>query len=526
MTKSLNFIKTNASKGSGTSATSKTVGYGKDDPTILTWQITINNGGYAVDDSYFYDIVQNFQEYIPGSMTINYRNYLGNNDKGKIKTEKVDPQFIQLSDGTRAMKMHFGKLTAASEANLNAVTSIHITYQTKVYFSPDNNLYRNTAYSYEGDPDIDGTLISKSQSTPSWRGTAGGGQGDRILNLSGEKIWDDNDNQDGKRPASIQVNLYRNGTIYRRTEVQPNNITDNKWSYSFSNIPYSDANGNVYTYTVDEEVVPDGYKKTIENVAPSNTYEKDISGYKITNTSPADTIDIQAKKLWDDNNNINGLRPKNVQFQLYDSETSGKPVGPAVTLDETNNWTASWKNLPKNLKGKEIKYRVIETAIEGTPIRDYTNPLGYKAIVNKISESNWEITNKAANTQVSGKKVWEDHNNEDGTRPEKVTIELIANGNPALDADGQIITKEINASSNAIDQNTWSYEFESLPKFDADGKVIIYSVKEVDVPDGYNSIVDGYTITNYNPPVTEVDGQKIWIDDENRDVKRPESVKI
>ena len=34
--------------------------------------------------------------------------------------------------------------------------------------------------------------------------------------ISGEKVWDDKDNQDGKRPEKISVNLLANGEKVKR----------------------------------------------------------------------------------------------------------------------------------------------------------------------------------------------------------------------------------------------------------------------------------------------------------------------
>ena len=62
------------------------------------------------------------------------------------------------------------------------------------------------------------------------------------------KKWLDNNNQDGKRPASIKVQLYA-GNAERVGEVELN--SENKWTYTWRNLPEK-ANGQKITYTVKE----------------------------------------------------------------------------------------------------------------------------------------------------------------------------------------------------------------------------------------------------------------------------------
>lgn len=106
----VNFSKSNSGGGSGASAISKTLRYG-DDNTVI-WTITINNGGYIVEDANFIDTMENTQNYIPGSTTINFRNYKNN----IIKSSTEDLNFIPNSDGTQSVSMNFGRLYSDEEA--------------------------------------------------------------------------------------------------------------------------------------------------------------------------------------------------------------------------------------------------------------------------------------------------------------------------------------------------------------------------------------------------------------------------
>ena len=66
------------------------------------------------------------------------------------------------------------------------------------------------------------------------------------LTISGTKTWDDADNQDGKRPESIKINLIADGG---ETPVKTLTVTkDENWSWSFSNLPkYKDGKEIKYT---------------------------------------------------------------------------------------------------------------------------------------------------------------------------------------------------------------------------------------------------------------------------------------
>ena len=61
--------------------------------------------------------------------------------------------------------------------------------------------------------------------------------------ISGQKTWNDNDNQDGKRPSKITVNLLANGLKVASKEVKPD-ATGN-WAYRFDNLDVVDDAGNI-----------------------------------------------------------------------------------------------------------------------------------------------------------------------------------------------------------------------------------------------------------------------------------------
>ena len=67
---------------------------------------------------------------------------------------------------------------------------------------------------------------------------------------------------------------------------------------------------------------------------------------------------------------------------------------------------------------------------------------------------------------MRGTKTWFDAENQDGLRPEQVTIKLLANGT------------ETGQTTTATAANGWTYEFTGLDAKDAQGQAITYSVAE------------------------------------------------
>lgn len=74
-------------------------------------------------------------------------------------------------------------------------------------------------------------------------------------------------------------------------------------------------------------------------------------------------VNITVEKIWDDGNNVDGIRPESVQIQLYaDGTASGSPI----TLNKDNNWKYTFSGLPRlNDNGSEIKYTIVELNVPG-----------------------------------------------------------------------------------------------------------------------------------------------------------------
>ena len=301
------------------------------------------------------------------------------------------------------------------------------------------------------------------------------------------KEWVDADDQDGLRPDKIEVTLYANGTEWKTVELKKNN----DWTYTFEDL-FVNSNGKAIEYTVEE--------------TPVEGYETSIEGFAITNTHEVKKTEISVEKVWDDMQDQDGIRPASITIKLL----AGKEVVKEAVLNEENKWSYTFTDLDVNAAGKEIKYSVEEVKVDG-----------YESKVTGSAEEGFIVTNTHTPEtidEIKVTKVWDDADNQDGIRPEKVTVNLLANGKV-------IETVELKATIRSFFTGDWTATFKDLPKFE-NGKEIVYTVTENAVP-GYETKIEGFTITNtHEPETTELNVQKFWKDENNKDKTRPESVKI
>ena len=305
--------------------------------------------------------------------------------------------------------------------------------------------------------------------------------------VSVKKAWDDKDNQDGKRPTSITVKLLADGQDTGKT-LELN--AANNWAGSFTNLD-TDKGGASIKYTVVEEPVT-GYTSEVTGDA--------TSGFIITNTYTPETVDVTVTKNWNDNNDQDGKRPSSITVNLLADGTKVDSREIQAAADGT--WTAKFEKLAKYKDGKEIKYAVTEESV-----------VGYKSSIDNFTITNSHDPEKI---NISGTKVWNDNNDQDGKRPTKITVQVLK---------GEQVVAEVEVSA----ETDWKFEFKDLPKYEK-GKEITYELKEVSV-EHYTTKVTGkdgkYTITNtHTPAKINVKGQKIWDDANNKDGIRPDSIVV
>ena len=288
--------------------------------------------------------------------------------------------------------------------------------------------------------------------------------------ISGDKKWNDGDNQDGIRPDEVEVKLLANGAPIQNQTLKPD--PTGKWSYKFGDLDKYDNDGNLINYTVEEDEIQ-GY---------TASYEKTATGYDIINEHKPETVDVKGDKKWLDDNDKDKKRPDEITVGLYVDNTKIQET----KATKANNWEFKFENLPKYKKGKKIEYTVKEEPVEG-----------YTSSIKKVSDNVYQIVNTiTGKVSIPVNKTWI------GPKGEKAVVKLFANGVEKEKA-------ELNAGNN------WSHTFANLDKYDDQGKKIAYTLKEEPVQNYDSEITgsaeSGFTVKNTNNEKIKIPVEKAWV---------------
>ncbi|WP_347559860.1 Cna B-type domain-containing protein [Clostridium sp. AM58-1XD] len=363
------------------------------------------------------------------------------------------------------------------------------------------------------------------------------------VSLDVQKNWDDDENVYLTRPDEIRVQIERsidghqNWTPYKiKDEAADENgivtITksnsagtdQNNWKRGFSGLPkydYSSGSRVLAEYRVRE--VFDGSAGSIVNYdvpvySDSVKAGTDFIAYQteITNTlrRSGEVTSFSAKKAWDDNDNLDGLRPESVTFILV---RDGKELpGKTAVIDGTEDpgaapgdgreyepWTVQWDDLPK-LKADgsgESRYSVKESAASGgtddKPLPGYTTEYGLNGSgVYIVTNRHAEI----ANISLTAEKKWNDGDDAWKLRPSEIKASLYQwyagiSGNEPIPyvKDGSTYEIALNAG------NDWKGTFEGLPYMHREGdsgkgSIIYYSVKEKALDGEGKNLIGSYSL--------------------------------
>lgn len=368
------------------------------------------------------------------------------------------------------------------------------------------------------------------------------------------KEWDDEKNQDGKRPDTITVKLVRDKDETGMEEVisqtlskADKNADNTRWEYIFEDVPvYRNTQEAESTYDIEEEAVT-GYTTT---PVPIVIEESETDGYvaNIKNSFTPVTMDITASKTWSaDNVWWSDVRPDSITLTLsahYVDGTGTNPVSiakPVRTIDK-DDWAAkvSWTNLPQYVnptgtlveKGTSypIVYTVTETAIPGYTISYQSQKgLGTAQIGNTLSEGSGSVTvtNTMDTLDISAVKKWNHGLAEDiNDIPESVTVKLMRRlkstdaeyeAAPAHNEPNEFIPEKLLNGGNE-----YKTTFSDLPTT-YDYKVIETKINDTALTNdsalGYDmgSEINGNTTTFTNTRKTKnLTVKKVWLDNTNK----------
>jgi uncharacterized surface anchored protein len=274
------------------------------------------------------------------------------------------------------------------------------------------------------------------------------------IDITANKTWL---NGPETRPE-IEIQLYRDGQALSDIlgdDYGPVKLINGQTSYTWTGLDATDINGRDYVYTVDEVNVPENYEKSVDSLTITNSY-----------VSPKTTFTFN--KVW-----VNGpvTRPA-IQVQLY---RNGVAFGEPVVL-KNGQTSYTWTNLNLNDRfGIPYTYTVDEVAV----------PENYSKT---ISEDGLTITNTYVipKANITANKIWLGGS---APRPE-IEIQLYRDGKALSEILGDDYgpVKLINGQT--------SYTWTGLDATDINGRLYVYTVDEVNVPEFYLKSINGLTITN------------------------------
>ena len=184
-----------------------------------------------------------------------------------------------------------------------------------------------------------------------------------VTEITVEKVWEDDSNQDGVRPDSIKVQLLADG----EPEGDPAELNEeNEWTYTFEDLPVYTEDRETIQYSI-EEVEVDEYKTEMGELEETDT------GYAITitNIHESESTQVTVTKAWEDDSNQDGLRvaPEVTLIGTYtvDGEEKTVDIEEATRTIELGKEEEGviWEGLPVYQEGAEVTYTVTEASIDG-----------------------------------------------------------------------------------------------------------------------------------------------------------------
>jgi len=396
------------------------------------------------------------------------------------------------------------------------------------------------------------------------------------------KVWQG----EGDHPQSVQIRLYKDGTLHDTATLS----SANSWARTWSGLPKGHA------WTVDEIDVPEGYTKTVSGDAVNgftvtNT-KKDSSGngkITVTKTVAGGGADVtkeftftavvggveQTFKLKHGQSKTFDNLPVGTEYIITEQAPEGWTAAPreyrgtilsgaTITLPFVNHYEGdNPPDLPGNLEivktvagqGDPAKEFTLEITFTGTGApqspQTFTLKAGEKKIFTDIPRGvaytvretdaggyNPDFTT-ASGAIIAGQTVTVNFINRapagPGDETTSVKVTKIWKGEDANRPTSIAVQLYRDSAADGVpvllsEQNKWTYTWTELEKGPA------WTVNEVNVPMGYVKAVtgdaaNGFVVTNTKQPGPPDDddeitiaGRKTWNHGANPEAKRPEHI--
>ncbi len=335
-----------------------------------------------------------------------------------------------------------------------------------------------------------------SQSIASGFGTAGSEDiavtvtnsytGTVMKEISGEKTWQGNELTNDLLPQSITLLLKDGDRVVEEAEVTPDE--NGRWVYQFT-APKYDADGHEIAYTL-EELPLESFRPSYNGFDVVNTYLPPVTVTlpaivkAVEGDAPPEEHFTFCMTAQDDAPMPEGVNDRFLTLQIAGS---GEVQLGSISYTETGVYRYTVTETAGRAPGwiyDSAVYNIIVTVVEEngvlraeTVITKDGKPADSLEFVNRYDS---ELPTQDM-TVVEGKKIWRHGNNPEENRPDSIVVIVYG--------DGEVVQQQLVTASDG-----WQYRFE-LPKYNAEGREIVYTVDEADVAH-YEKTIDGYDLIN------------------------------
>ena len=223
--------------------------------------------------------------------------------------------------------------------------------------------------------------------------------------------------------------------------------------------------------------------KLVAVTMKSNSAAESVWANAAVYSEPKMSVDTQVN--WTDApDGDTSKRPAEIKVQLFAGDAAKSEE---VALNEANQWKHTWDKLPYGTYS-------VKTSTASTNYYD-------------ISMTGNNVTATYNRVNLAPAITWDDNNNQYSKRPDEVVVQLYADG---AAVDGKTVTLN--------EGNSWKGAFSDLPKYNAEGNVIAYSIN-VTAPAYYTAAVNGDAITltctfDPNQETTDYSTALTWVGDD------------
>lgn len=320
------------------------------------------------------------------------------------------------------------------------------------------------------------------------------------ITITVEHVWDDDDNDYEMRPDSVEIK------VYDGDRATPATATSENWTSST-------AGKSDKTYTVSNVDSVENYKSEVKEQTVDNdgnikftvTHTLDMSKVERRN------ISVELNNIWNDRANIYQMRPDKLRTRLM---RNNKKYAEAEAYAD-KGWIVQFVNIP----------------VSGDYTIEITTPDGYTTEVKLDSideDGNIKATvthelNEDSTLQTITIKldnIWNDDNDSTQRRPSYLKVMLKRDGIDCFDEP--VTIKE---------SNNWTYTTKKLPKL---GKYTmgittptgyVTTIENADIKDGVLEVKATHSIKPA-PERTTLVTKVAWVDNDNANGKRPDSIKV